>query len=295
MAQAGAGRLRAGREPGQPANDHRKCRARSWVRCCRAGTNTKGNRSCGPADGSFHCPSSAEKRVCIPGQASRANKAPGFCVTWWITQIGRAQAERVAIADLESRSVWLEIVNWHVESGLRLAVDVTITHAAEVFSLTYPAYFPEAPPSVKGARRAHFVLAAPNSVVFRLGRSYDKRNLPPVVVYQFENGSLPAVLGAWTCRWRVLVAQRLFAPREAGRARLVFGTRNGTIPAFATRNRSRSNSTDFPRLDLRGSRVVPRDSGTLKSQKPNKLSVYTVQKSCGQLLGENWPRVRAGC
>jgi len=136
-------------------------------------------------------------------------------------------------------------------------------------------------------------LAAPNSVVFRLGRSYDKRNLPPVVVYQFENGSLPAVLGAWTCRWRVLVAQRLFAPREAGRARLVFGTRNGTIPAFATRNRSRSNSTDFPRLDLRGSRVVPRDSGTLKSQKPNKLSVYTVQKSCGQLLGEIWPRNRS--
>src|SRR6267378_255691 len=87
--------------------------------------------------------------------------------------------------------------------------------------------------------------------------------------------------------------QRLFAPREGGGARLVFGTRNGTIPAFATRNRSRSNSTDFPRLDLRGSRVVPRDSGTLKSQKPNKLSVYTVQKSCGQLLGEIWPRNRS--
>ena len=69
---------------------------------------------------------------------------------------------------------------------------VTITHAAEAFSLTYPTYFPEVPPSVKGARRIHLVLAAPNSVVFRLGRSYDKRNLPPVVVYQFENGSLPA-------------------------------------------------------------------------------------------------------
>jgi hypothetical protein len=101
----------------------------------------------------------------------------------------------------------------------------------------------------------------------------------------------PRILGAWTCRWRVPVAQRLFAPREAGRARLVFGTRNGTIPAFTTRNRSRSNSTDFPRLDLRGSRVVPRASGTLKSQKPNKLSVYTVQKSCGQLLGESWPQL----
>lgn len=71
-------------------------------------------------------------------------------MTWWITQIERAQAERVAIADLESRAQWLEIVNWHLESGLRLAVDVVITHDSETFSLrlTYPAYFPEAPPSV---------------------------------------------------------------------------------------------------------------------------------------------------
>lgn len=34
----------------------------------------------------------------------------------------------------------------------------------------------------------HLVLAAPNSVVLRFGRAYDKRNLPEVIVYQYENG-----------------------------------------------------------------------------------------------------------
>ena len=47
-----------------------------------------------------------------------------------------------------------------------------------------------------------------------------------------------------------------------------FGTLNGLSrrrsrfksPAFPTLNRSRSNSTDFPRLDLRSSQLVPRES-----------------------------------
>jgi SMODS-associated and fused to various effectors sensor domain len=37
-------------------------------------------------------------------------------------------------------------------------------------------------------------------MVFRLGRSYDKRNLPSVAVYQFENGSMPAYPWGATCR-----------------------------------------------------------------------------------------------
>ena len=37
-----------------------------------------------------------------------------------------------------------------------------------------------------GVRRIHLFLAAQNSVVFRFGRLYDKRNLPEVVVYQFQ-------------------------------------------------------------------------------------------------------------
>lgn len=71
-------------------------------------------------------------------------------MTWWVAQIGRAQAERLAIADLEARAPWLKVSNWHLETDLRLAADVAITHDDQAFSLrlTYPAYFPEAPPSV---------------------------------------------------------------------------------------------------------------------------------------------------
>ena len=72
------------------------------------------------------------------------------------------------------------------------------------------------------------------------------------------------------------------------------GARGFEPPAFPTLNRSRSNSTDFPRLDLRGSRVVPRDSGILKSENSHKSSVYVLPKSCGQLLGQIWPRNRSG-
>ncbi len=37
--------------------------------------------------------------------------------------------------------------------------------------------------------RVHLFLAAQNSVVFRFGRLYDKRNLPEVVVYQYQRGA----------------------------------------------------------------------------------------------------------
>ncbi len=42
-----------------------------------------------------------------------------------------------------------------------------------------------------GVRRIHLFLAAQNSVVFRFGRLYDKRNLPEVVVYQFQRSTTP--------------------------------------------------------------------------------------------------------
>jgi hypothetical protein len=41
-------------------------------------------------------------------------------------------------------------------------------------------------------KRIHVVMAAPNSVVFNFGRRYDKRNLPELVVYQYERGQQPA-------------------------------------------------------------------------------------------------------
>ncbi|ANL33952.1 SAVED domain-containing protein [Rhizobium phaseoli] len=41
----------------------------------------------------------------------------------------------------------------------------------------------------KGVKTIHLLLAAQNSVAFNLGRRYDKRNLPGVVVYQYEADS----------------------------------------------------------------------------------------------------------
>ncbi len=46
--------------------------------------------------------------------------------------------------------------------------------------------------SSTGVKRIHLVMAAPNSAVFTFGRRYDKRNLPELVVYQYERGNDPA-------------------------------------------------------------------------------------------------------
>ena len=45
--------------------------------------------------------------------------------------------------------------------------------------------------ATRGIQRIHLFLAAPNSVVFRFGRLYDKRNLPEILVYQYERGEKP--------------------------------------------------------------------------------------------------------
>ena len=42
-----------------------------------------------------------------------------------------------------------------------------------------------------GVGRIHLFLAAQNSVVFRFGRLYDKRNLPTIVVYQYVRAATP--------------------------------------------------------------------------------------------------------
>lgn len=46
--------------------------------------------------------------------------------------------------------------------------------------------------SALGVKRIHLVLAAPNSIVFTFGRRYDKRNLPELIVYQYERGQKTA-------------------------------------------------------------------------------------------------------
>ena len=42
-----------------------------------------------------------------------------------------------------------------------------------------------------GVKRIHLFLAAPNSVVFRFGQLYDRRNLVETVVYQYEQRQDP--------------------------------------------------------------------------------------------------------
>ena len=43
----------------------------------------------------------------------------------------------------------------------------------------------------RGVRRIHLFLAAQNSIAFRFGRLYDKRNLPEVAVYQYQRNTFP--------------------------------------------------------------------------------------------------------
>lgn len=40
-------------------------------------------------------------------------------------------------------------------------------------------------------KKIHLYIAAPSSLVFLFGQRYDRRNLPPVCVYQFERGQTP--------------------------------------------------------------------------------------------------------
>ena len=46
--------------------------------------------------------------------------------------------------------------------------------------------------SANRVKTIRLVMAAPNSVVLNFGRRYDKRNLPLVIVYQFERDQIPA-------------------------------------------------------------------------------------------------------
>ena len=51
----------------------------------------------------------------------------------------------------------------------------------------------------RSIERVHLFLAAQNSIVFRFGRLYDKRNLPTVIVYQYQRSAKP------TYPWGVLM------------------------------------------------------------------------------------------
>lgn len=51
----------------------------------------------------------------------------------------------------------------------------------------------------RGIRRVSLILAAPSSLVIRIGRAYDRRNMPEIACYQYERASTPAY------PWSVLI------------------------------------------------------------------------------------------
>ncbi|MYF38901.1 MAG: SAVED domain-containing protein [Gammaproteobacteria bacterium] len=57
-----------------------------------------------------------------------------------------------------------------------------------------------------GVNRIHLFLSAPNSVVFRFGRLYDKRNFPEILVYQYVRGSTPTY--PWCIRMPVASVEK---------------------------------------------------------------------------------------
>lgn len=69
---------------------------------------------------------------------------------WWATQPSRALAERAAIAELQERSSWLSKVEWRFNNALTAFVDFELNVDEKRFActLTYPEFFPDAPPSV---------------------------------------------------------------------------------------------------------------------------------------------------
>lgn len=73
-------------------------------------------------------------------------------MNWLLTQPGRALKEKAGLADLEGEVDWLSEVAWKLE-GLTLTVGFTIALGERRVPLvmTYPDYFPDAPPSVKPA------------------------------------------------------------------------------------------------------------------------------------------------
>lgn len=72
-------------------------------------------------------------------------------MSWWLTDVARAKAERTAIAQLSERDGWLSGISWRLGDDLHLIVDFDVQHGAETFglSMTYPSTFPDTPPMVQ--------------------------------------------------------------------------------------------------------------------------------------------------
>jgi sulfur-carrier protein adenylyltransferase/sulfurtransferase len=69
---------------------------------------------------------------------------------WWVSLPVRAQAERAQVGDLAERVSWLKNVSWRPAAEFQLAVDfdLEIGERTLPFTLLFPAFFPDAAPSV---------------------------------------------------------------------------------------------------------------------------------------------------
>lgn len=108
---------------------------------------------------------------------------------------GRLQSEEVVVVVSASYPVALE----HVSASfpglplVRLQVQSAVPDRlwSEIKQSRLASQFLEVVATLigHGAHRLHLVLAVPASLALRLGQSYDRRNLPDVIVYQYERTS----------------------------------------------------------------------------------------------------------
>jgi hypothetical protein len=98
---------------------------------------------------------------------------------------------RIGLGDIQERAGQMNLVELTLSGGN------TNSHWSEAKQIALGKQFLETLVHIKGlgVQRVHLFLAAQNSVVFRFGRLYDKRNLPEVIVYQYQRGEMPAY--AW--------------------------------------------------------------------------------------------------
>jgi len=71
-------------------------------------------------------------------------------MVWFIRDRARLDRERRAVEQLQSNASWLKGVDWKITEDGRLAIDAEIEAHDHVYHtrMTYPAFFPEAPPIV---------------------------------------------------------------------------------------------------------------------------------------------------
>lgn len=77
---------------------------------------------------------------------------------WVLQRPDRLKAEIAAIEALEAESGWLSGIRRRLLPNIRLAIDFTMTINGEdlPFTLTYPDFFPETPPSIRPSDDRHY-------------------------------------------------------------------------------------------------------------------------------------------